>query len=109
MGYEHNECTVDKANAMGIPESTLKTIRKQAEFKESRRSAMRMAGSKIRQIWVMIMRKLERMLAQYIESKHQHAILLPTMIIQAKLKILFYNLNATEPDKKVQSSAASAG
>jgi hypothetical protein len=31
------------------------------------------------------------------------------MIIQAKAKSLFHNLNATEPDKKVQSFAASAG
>jgi hypothetical protein len=63
-GYEHNECTADKANAVGIPETTLKTIRKQAEFKESCKSAMRTAGSKTTQIGVMIMRKLERMLAQ---------------------------------------------
>jgi hypothetical protein len=39
---------------VGIPESTLKTIRKQAEFKESW----------ITQIEMMIMLKLERMLAQ---------------------------------------------
>jgi hypothetical protein len=29
--YEHIECTVDKANAMGILESTLRIIRKQTE------------------------------------------------------------------------------
>jgi hypothetical protein len=49
---------------VGIPELTLKTIRKQAEFKEGCKSAMRMAVSKMTQIWVVIMRKLERMLAQ---------------------------------------------
>jgi hypothetical protein len=29
--YEHGECTADMTNAMGILESTLRTISKQAE------------------------------------------------------------------------------
>jgi hypothetical protein len=36
MRYEHNERTVDIVNAMRIPESTLRTIRKQGDkIKES--------------------------------------------------------------------------
>lgn len=57
-----------------------------------------MTGSKMTQIRVMIMRKLERMLTQYIEHEHQHAIPLSTKIIQVKAKSLFHDLIATEPD-----------
>jgi transposase-like protein len=49
--YECNICMVDIANAMGIPRSTLRIIRKQAlEVKESCKSAMRIMASKITQI-----------------------------------------------------------
>jgi hypothetical protein len=49
--YERNECTVDIVSAVGIPELTLRTIRKQADkIKESCKSAMRMMASKITQI-----------------------------------------------------------
>jgi hypothetical protein len=41
--YERNERTVDIVNATGIPESTLRTTRKQADkIKESCKSATRM-------------------------------------------------------------------
>jgi hypothetical protein len=49
---------------VGIPELTLKTVRKQTEVKEGCKSAMRMAVSTMTKIWVVIMRKLGRMLAQ---------------------------------------------
>lgn len=52
-----------------------------------------MTASKITQIRARIMEKLER-----IEYQHQSAIPLSTIIIQAKAKNLFENLNATEPD-----------
>jgi hypothetical protein len=52
------------------------------------------------------MEKLERMLA---EHQYQRAIPLSTTIIQANAKSLFENLNANEPDPKVQSFATSAG
>jgi hypothetical protein len=55
------------------------------------------------------MEKLERMLGQWIEHQHQRAIPLSTMIIQAKAKSLFDNLNAIEPDLKEPSFAGSAG
>jgi hypothetical protein len=101
---------VDIVNATGIPESILRTIRKQADkIKESCKSAMRMMASKITQIRVPIMEKLERMLARWIEHQHQRAIPLSTMIIQAKAKSLFDSLNAIEPDPKVPSFAGSAG
>jgi hypothetical protein len=57
----------------------------------------------------MIMGKLKRMLAQWNGHEYQHAIPLSTVIIQAKAKRLFHNLNAIEPGQKVQSFAASAG
>jgi hypothetical protein len=76
---------VDIANAMGIPELTLRTIRKHADkIMESCESAMRMRARKIMQIRVPIMKKLEWMLAQQIEHQHQCAFPLYTMIIQAK-------------------------
>jgi predicted aconitase len=85
--YEHNERMVDMVNAMGIPKSTLRTIRKQADkIKESCKDA-RMTASKITQIRAPIMEKLERMLAQWIEYQHQRAIPLSTMIIKAKAKV----------------------
>jgi hypothetical protein len=46
--YEHNEWTLDKASVMGILESTLRIIRKQAEkIKENCKSSMRMMANKI--------------------------------------------------------------
>jgi hypothetical protein len=81
--YERNEHTVDVANAMGILESTLRTIRKQAEkITESCKSSMRLLASKVTQIGMPIMEKLEKMLAQWIEHRH-YAIPVSTMIIQA--------------------------
>jgi hypothetical protein len=68
-----------------------------------------MTASKITQIRPPIMEKLERMLAQWTEHQNQQAIPISTIIIQAKAKTLFENLNAVEPDPKVQSFAASAG
>jgi hypothetical protein len=80
--YERNKHTVDIANAMGIPKSTSRSTRKQADkIKESCESAVRMMASKITQITVPITEKLERMLAQWTEH-HQCAIPLFTMIIQ---------------------------
>jgi hypothetical protein len=62
--YECNECMIDIANAMGIPGSTLRTIRNEAEkIKESCKSSVRMMASKIVQIRSPIVEKLERMLA----------------------------------------------
>jgi hypothetical protein len=48
------------------------------------------------------------MLARWIEHQHQRAIPLSTMIIQAKAKSLFDNLNATETDPKVPTFTGSA-
>jgi hypothetical protein len=107
--YERNERTVDIVRVTGISESTLRTTMIQAEkIKESCKSAMRMTASKITQIRPPIMEKLGRMLAQWIEHQNQQAIPISTIIIQAKAKTLFENLNAVEPDPKVQSFAASA-
>jgi hypothetical protein len=48
ISYEINERTVDLVNATGIPESTLRTTRKQADkIKENCKSATRMTDSKI--------------------------------------------------------------
>jgi hypothetical protein len=62
--YECNERTVDIVRATGISESTLRTIRNQAEkIKESCKSATRMSTTKITQIRAPVMEKLGRMLA----------------------------------------------
>jgi hypothetical protein len=88
-GYGRNECMVDIVNATGIPESTPRTIRKEADkIKESCKSAARMTANKVTQIRTPIMEKLERMLARWIEHLHQCAIPLSTMIIQAKAKFV---------------------
>jgi hypothetical protein len=68
-----------------------------------------MTASKITQIRPPIMEKLEKTLAQWIEHQNQQVIPISTIIIQAKAKTLFENLNAVEPDPKVQSFVASAG
>jgi hypothetical protein len=94
--------------ATGISESSLRTIRNQAE-KESCKSAMRMSTTEITQIRAPIMEKLERMLAQWTECENQLAVSLSTLIIQAKEKSLFDDLNALDPDTKVQALAAGAG
>jgi hypothetical protein len=49
-------------------------------MKESCKRATRMSTTKL----TPIMEKLERMLVQWIEHENQHAILLSTLIIQAK-------------------------
>jgi hypothetical protein len=104
--YEHNKRTVDIVRVTGISESTLRTVRNQDEkIKESRKGATRMTASKITQIRPPIMEKLERMFAQWTEHQNQQAITISTIIIQAKAKTLFENLNAVEPDPKVQSFA----
>jgi hypothetical protein len=68
-----------------------------------------MSTTNITQIKAPIMEKLGRMLAQSIEHENQCAVPLSTLIFQAKAKGLFDNLNATDPDPKVQSFAASVG
>jgi hypothetical protein len=81
--YEHNKCKVDITNAMGMPESNLSTIRKQAEkIKESNKSATTMTACEITQISKPIMVKLERMLAQWTEKQHQLSIPPSSMIKQ---------------------------
>jgi hypothetical protein len=80
--YECNRCTAGIANAMGIPESTLRTIRKEAEkIKESCKSATRMTASKITQMWVLIMKKLEKVLAQWFEHEQQYAVAVSSLSI----------------------------
>jgi glutamyl-tRNA reductase len=66
-----------------------------------------MTASKMTQIRMPTVEKLERMLAQWTEHEEQRAIPFPTMIIQAKARSFFENYNAIEPDPKVQSFAAS--
>jgi hypothetical protein len=48
------------------------------------------------------------MLAQCIKHQHQHAIPLSTMVIRAKVKNMFDNQNAVQPELKLQSFAAIA-
>jgi hypothetical protein len=48
---------------------------------------MRMMVSIITQIRVTVVEKFERMVAQWIEHQHQHAVPLSTMIIQGKAKV----------------------
>jgi hypothetical protein len=56
---------------MEIPESTVRTIKTQAEkIKESCKNAMRMTASKIIQTRAPIMKKPERMLAHWTEYQH---------------------------------------
>jgi cell division ATPase FtsA len=89
--YEHNKCTVDIANAMEIPESTVKIVRRHAEkIKVSCKSATRMLASKITQIRELVMKKLERNLAHWIEHQHRRAISRSTLIIQAKRLTEFF-------------------
>jgi hypothetical protein len=84
-------------------------MKKQAdEIKEICKSAT-MTNSKITQIRASVMEKLERMLARWIQHQHQRAVPLSTMMIQAKEKTLFDNLNAIEPDPKVPSFVGSTG
>lgn len=55
---------VDIVNAMGIPESTLGTVRKEAEkIKAICKSALRMIASRNTQIRVPIIEKLQGMIA----------------------------------------------
>jgi hypothetical protein len=82
--YKNNERTVDIVRATGLSESTLMSIRNQADkIKESCKSATRMTTAKITQIRAPILEKLERMLAQWIEHQNKRAIPLSTFIIQA--------------------------
>jgi hypothetical protein len=58
--YKHNEITGDIDNTIGIPNLTLRTIRKQADkIKNSRKIAMRMMASVMTQTSLPIMTKLE--------------------------------------------------
>jgi hypothetical protein len=94
---ECNENTVDIAIAMGIPESTSRTVREQDEkIKESCKSAVRMTASKVTQVRVLIVEELEGVLAQWIEHQRQCASPLSTMIIQAKqLPEFFKHIDTT--------------
>lgn len=56
---ERNESMVGTVNATGVPESTLRTIRKQADkIMESRKSATRMNAREVTQIRVPSAKKL---------------------------------------------------
>jgi hypothetical protein len=95
---------------MGIFESASRITRKPAEkIKENCNISMRMMANEITQIKAPIVEKLEKMLTQWIEHQHQRAIPLSTVIIQTKVKSLFENLNAIEPDLKGHLFAASSG
>lgn len=61
--HEHKECIVDMACAVRIPESTFRTIRKQAdEIRKSCKSATRMTTSRTTEIGTPVMEKLKRFL-----------------------------------------------
>jgi predicted transcriptional regulator len=69
------------ANAMGIPESTLRSNIKQANtFKESLKRATKMTATKTTQFRAPTMEKLEMTPTQWMEHKYQHAIPLSTII-----------------------------
>jgi hypothetical protein len=69
---------VDIATATGIPELTLRTMRKQADkIKERCKSEIWMMANTKTDIMVPIMEKLERMLAQWMEQKYQVPLLYP--------------------------------
>lgn len=61
-----------------------------------------MMASEITQIMASVIKKMERMLAQCIKHQYQCAIPLSTMVIQAKVKHLFDNQNAVDPDLKLK-------
>nr|CAD7569859.1 unnamed protein product [Timema californicum] len=83
--YERKERTVNIVRATGIPESSLRTIRSQAEkIKECFRSGTRMTACKTTQIRAPIMVELEKRLAQWIE--HQDRLKVPLSATKCELK-----------------------
>lgn len=99
---ERNEHTANVVNATGIPELSLRTIRKEADkIKERCESVTRITASKFTQIRAPILDKLERMLLRWTAHQHQSAIPPSSMIIQTKSRSLFDNLNAIGPNPKV--------
>ena len=63
-----------------------------------------MVASDITLIRALIIEKLERMRAYCIGHQHQRAVPIYTIIIQAKAKSLFHNLNVLESEPEVRSS-----
>lgn len=64
----------------------------------------------ITKIKVLILEKMEEILSQWTENQHQQcAISLSNITIQATAKSFLENLNAIQPDTKVQSFASTAG
>jgi len=64
----------------------------------------------ITQFKVLFLEKLEEMLSQWIEHQHeQYAIPLSNITIQATAKSFLENLNAIQPDTKVQSFLSTVG
>ena len=65
---------------------------------------------KITLIKALILKEMEEILSQWTEHQQQQcAISLPTITIQATAKSFLENLNAIQPDKKVQFLTSTAG
>jgi hypothetical protein len=90
MRYECDGCMVDIASAPGIPESTIITIRHQADKrKEHFQCAVRTANEATQ----LVVGELESILAQWMERTCQCAIIpLSTVIVHVEAKSFFYEL-----------------
>jgi predicted RNA-binding protein with RPS1 domain len=86
-GRQDIQHTANIANATGIPELILRTIRKQTNKIEEKRNKRNVHDSyKDQTKWGAEFEELERMLAEQMEQQYQHIIPLSTMIIQDNAK-----------------------
>ena len=109
--FEAGERAVDIGIALGLPPTTVRTIRKNADnIKASAGSATSMSATKISRTRSVVMETMEKMLSMWIEDQNQRNAPVSLMVIQHKAKSLFNDLKAKEGEgSKEEDFNASRG
>uniref|UniRef100_A0A8C4Q849 Uncharacterized protein n=2 Tax=Eptatretus burgeri TaxID=7764 RepID=A0A8C4Q849_EPTBU len=99
--YERGDRTADIKCALGLSESTLRTIRNSAEkIKESARCGTSVSATKTSYARSSIMEKMERMLSTWIEHQNQENVPVGMLVIQAKARSIYEDLINDEGEVK---------
>ncbi|XP_041053574.1 tigger transposable element-derived protein 1-like [Carcharodon carcharias] len=105
---EAGERAVDIGRALGLPPTTVRTIRGNAEkIKQSARSVTPLSAGRVSRTRSSIMENMERLLAVWIEDQNQRQVPLSLMVIQAKAKSLYDDLQ-NEQGESSQSESFNA-
>ncbi|XP_038669700.1 tigger transposable element-derived protein 1-like [Scyliorhinus canicula] len=102
---EAGERAVDIGRALGLPPTTVRTIRGNADkIKQSAQSVTPLSAGRVSRTRSSIMENMERLLAVWIEDQNQRQVPLTLMVIQAKAKSLYDDLQNEQGDSSQSES-----